>query len=47
MLLHRPPLELEDARKFQKLWREGVMSEKWVMTRMLMKMSNALNALNF
>ena len=47
MLLHRLPPELEDASKFQKLWREGGTSESWVMTPMLMMMSNSLRALNF
>ena len=39
--------ELEDARKFQQLWREGGTSESRVMTPMLMKMSYSLKAINF
>ena len=40
-------LELEDARKFQQLWLEGVTSESRVMKPMLMKISNSLKTFNF
>ena len=40
-------MELEESRKFQQLWLESGTSESRVMTPLLMKMSNALKALNY
>ena len=40
-------LEIEELRKFQQLWLESSTSESRIMTPLLMKMSNALKALNF